>query len=81
MKNPTPRYPLTTRVLGNLRRQGFTPERMSVALKVFGSVIAWETGTDPKKLLARAEWADPNESVEELVEYVRLTPREQQEAK
>jgi len=55
MKNPTPRYPLTTRVLGNLRRQGFTPERMSVALKVFGSVIAWETGTDPKKLLARAE--------------------------
>jgi hypothetical protein len=65
-------YPLTTRVLGHLRQRGFTPERKAIVLKVFGPVISRETTVDPGKLLARAEWFGREESVEQLVDAVRL---------
>jgi hypothetical protein len=78
-RDPTPeqdaasnsRFPLTDRVLCNIRRQGFTPERTAIALQVFGSVIAHETGVSAAKLLAIAE-QHPQESVEELIENIRL---------
>jgi hypothetical protein len=72
MDNKIPIYPLTTRVLGHLYQRGFTPERKAIVLKVFGQVISHEASVDPGKLLARAEWFGLEESVEQLVDAVRL---------
>jgi hypothetical protein len=75
MKKLTPphqtTFPLTTRVLGHICKQGWTPERKAMVLKVFGAVMAHETGIDPAKLLTRAEQVDLEESVEEMIEELR----------
>src|SRR5258708_17913536 len=72
MDNKIPIYPLTTSVLGHLYQRGFTPERKAIVLKVFGQVISHEASVDPGKLLARAEWFGLEESIEQLVDAVRL---------
>jgi hypothetical protein len=69
-------YPLTTRVLGHIRKQGWTEERKKMVLRVFGGPMRHETSCDASALLARAEAVGAKESVEQLVEYVRTTPRE-----
>jgi hypothetical protein len=66
-------FPLTTRVLGHIRKQGWTPERKAMVLKVFGAVMAHETSCDASTLLARAE-QHPEESVEEIIVNFRKQP-------